>query len=519
MAQQRFYPIGIQTFSEIREGNYLYIDKTEYVYRMTHCGTKYMFLSRPRRFGKSLLTSTLHSYFDGQKGLFKGLAMESLETEWEQHPVLHFDLSRVKDLDVDGVKQSLSAQLYNYEKTYGREECEMPLGDRLANLIVRAYQQTGKKTVVLIDEYDAPLLDVLHDRERLSQLRSVLRNFYSPLKSCDPYLRFVFITGISKFSQLTLFSGLNNIKNISMDKRYAAICGITEEEMLTQMDPDIEGLADELEITKDEAVGELKEMYDGYHLTWPSPDIYNPFSLMNAFADGEIKPYWFGTGTSSYLIEMLRKNNVRPSQIGGTETNVSGFDVPLEDATGMTPLLYQSGYMTIKSYDKLSRLYTLDIPNKEIRTALYESLLPHYLDPATPGSNAIVGKMSAALLQDNMDEMLGLLQTFLKTVPYTDNTDYEGHWQQVLYIIFTLLGEQADVEVHTASGRVDVVVRTGTTLYLIEVKLNKSAEAAAKQIDLKDYASRFALCGLPVVKVGVNFDSERHSIEGWQIER
>ncbi len=513
----RFYPIGIQTFSEIRKGNYLYVDKTEYVYRMTHCGTKYMFLSRPRRFGKSLLTSTLHSYFDGQKELFKGLAMETRETQWEQHPVLHFDLSRAKGLDEEGVKQSLSAQLYNHEKTYGREEYEMPLGDRLANLIVRAYQQTGKQVVVLIDEYDAPLLDVLHDRERLSQIRNVLRNFYSPLKACDPYLRFVFITGISKFSQLTLFSGLNNLKNISMDKKYAAICGITKEEMLTQMVPDIEALANELEITKDETEEKLKEMYDGYHFTCPSPDIYNPFSLINAFADGEINPYWFGTGTSSYLIEMLRKHNVKPSQIGGVKVSTSSFDIPLEDATGVIPLLYQSGYITIKEYNKLSGLYTLDIPNKEIRTALYESLLPHYLNSGNQPADTVIGEMTAALLQDRMDEMLELLQTFFKTIPYTDNTDYEGHWQQVLYIIFTLLGARADVEVHTASGRVDLVVRTASTLYLIEVKLNKSAEAAAGQIDLKDYASRFALCGLPVVKVGVNFDSEHHSIEDWQI--
>ncbi len=519
MAQQRFYPIGIQTFQKIRKGNYIYIDKTEYVYRMTHCGSNYMFLSRPRRFGKSLLTSTLHSYFEGQKELFKGLAMERLETEWEQHPVLHFDLSTARDLSAEKLESELNNKLQYYEEIYGRKERDIEANQRLGGLIRSAYQQTGKQTVVLIDEYDAPLLDVLHDRERLSQLRSVLRNFYSPLKSCDPYLRFVFITGISKFSQLTLFSGLNNIKNISMDDRYAAICGITKDEMLTQMAPDIEALAGRLGMTEDETVEKLKEMYDGYHFTWPSPDIYNPFSLINAFEDGKIQPYWFGTGTSSYLIEMLRKYNVKPSQIGGTETDASGFDIPLEDATGVIPLLYQSGYVTIKSYDKLSDLYTLDIPNSEIRIALYKSLLPHYLNPGNPNANSIVGKMRAALLQDNMDEMLGLLQTFLKTVPYTDNTDYEGHWQQVLYIIFTLLGERADVEVHTASGRVDVVVRTGTTLYLIEVKLNKSAEAAAKQIDLKDYASRFALCGLPVVKVGVNFDSERHSIEGWQIER
>ncbi len=518
MAQLRFYPIGIQTFSEIRKGNYLYVDKTEYVYRMTHCGTKYMFLSRPRRFGKSLLTSTLHSYFDGQKELFNGLAMETLETQWEQYPVLHFDLSRAKGLDMEGVKQSLSAQLYNHEKIFGREECEMPLGDRLASLIARAYQQTGKQVVVLIDEYDAPLLDVLHDRERLSQIRNVLRNFYSPLKASDPYLRFVFITGISKFSQLTLFSGLNNLENISMDEEYAAICGITKEEMMTQMAPDIEVLAGKLGLTADETAGKLKEMYDGYHFTWPSPDIYNPFSLMTAMKKREIQPYWFGTGTSSYLIEMLRKYNVKPSKIGGV-IDRSEFDVPLEEAMSINPLLYQSGYITIKDCIPAADVYTLDIPNKEIRIALYKSLLPHYLNSDNQPFGSVLGPMKIALLQDNMDEMLELLQTFLKTVPYTNNTDSEGHWQQVLYIIFTLLGETADVEVHTSDGRVDLVVQTGTTLYLIEVKLNKSAEAAAKQIDLKDYASRFALCGLPVVKVGVNFDSERHSIEGWQIQR
>ncbi len=519
MAQQRFYPIGIQTFSEIRKGNYLYVDKTEYIYRLVTSG-QYYFLNRPRRFGKSLLISTLHSYFEGQKELFKGLAIEGLETEWEQHPVLHFDLSTACDLTAERLKSELNNKLQYYEETYGREECEMPLGDRLANLIVRAYQQTGKKTVVLIDEYDAPVLDILplNDKERISELQRVLNNFYGPLKYCDPYLRFVFMTGISKFSTMTIFSGLNNLENISMDEEYAAICGITKEEMLAQMAPDIENLAGELEITKEEAVEKLKEMYDGYHFTWPSPDIYNPFSLINAFEDGKIQPYWFGTGTSSYLIEMLRKYNVKPSKIGGV-VDRSEFDVPLEDAISINPLLYQSGYVTIKACVPAADVYTLDIPNSEIRVALFKSLLPHYLNPGNPNANSIVGKMRAALLQDNMDEMLGLLQTFLGTVPYTDNTDYEGHWQQVLYIIFTLLGERADVEVHTASGRVDVVVRTATTLYLIEVKLNKSAEAAAKQIDLKDYASRFALCGLPVVKVGVNFDSERHSIEGWQIER
>ena len=506
---QRLYPIGIQTFSKIREGNYLYIDKTEYVYRMTHSASSYMFLSRPQRFGKSLLTSTLHSYFSGRKELFHGLAMEKLEKEWTEYPVLHFDMSTAKHADSEQLLQELNLKLYGYEQIYGRLEEEVNPNQRLMGLIKRAYEQTGKKVVVLIDEYDAPLLDVVHERENLDVLRNIMRNFYSPLKACDPYLRYVFLTGITKFSQLSIFSELNNIKNISMDEPYAAICGISEDEIRLQMKDDLGGLAKKLEITPEEALMKLKENYDGYHFTSPSPDIYNPFSLLNAFADGKFGSYWFGSGTPTYLVKMLDKFGVKPSEIGRRQLKSSVFDAPTETMTDAVPLLYQSGYITIKDYNKMLDLYTLDIPNKEVRLGLMESLLPYYVNNKTPEATTMVAYLFYDIQNGDMDAALHRLQEFLSTIPYCDNTRFEGHYQQVFYIIFSLLGYYVDVEVRTPRGRVDIVLRTKTTLYVMELKLDKSAGEAMEQIDLKNYPERFALCGLPVVKVAVCFDSER----------
>ena len=514
---QRLYPIGIQTFSKIREGNYLYIDKTEYVYRMTHSASSYMFLSRPRRFGKSLLTSTLHSYFSGRKELFHGLAMEKLEKEWTEYPVLHFDMSTAKHADSEQLLQELNLKLYGYEQIYGRLEEEVNPNQRLMGLIKRAYEQTGKKVVVLIDEYDAPLLDVVHERENLDVLRNIMRNFYSPLKACDPYLRYVFLTGITKFSQLSIFSELNNIKNISMDEPYAAICGISEDEIRLQMKDDLGGLAKKLEITPEEALMKLKENYDGYHFTSPSPDIYNPFSLLNAFADGKFGSYWFGSGTPTYLVKMLNKFGVKPSEIGRRQLKSSAFDAPTETMTDAVPLLYQSGYITIKDYNKMLDLYTLDIPNKEVRLGLMESLLPYYVNNKTPEATTMVAYLFYDIQNGDMDAALHRLQEFLSTIPYCDNTRFEGHYQQVFYIIFSLLGYYVDVEVRTPRGRVDIVLRTKTTLYVMELKLDKSAGEAMEQIDLKNYPERFALCGLPVVKVAVSFDSERCTIGDWEI--
>ena len=514
---QRLYPIGIQTFSKIREGNYLYIDKTAYVYRMTHSASSYMFLSRPRRFGKSLLTSTLHSYFSGRKDLFHGLAMEKLEKEWTEYPVLHFDMSTAKHADSEQLLQELNLKLYGYEQIYGRLDEEVNPNQRLMGLIKRAYEQTGKKVVVLIDEYDAPLLDVVHERENLDVLRNIMRNFYSPLKACDPYLRYVFLTGITKFSQLSIFSELNNIENISMDEPYAAICGISEDEIRSQMEEDVDRLAKNLEVTLEEALMKLKENYDGYHFTYPSPDIYNPFSLLTAMEKGKIGSYWFGSGTPTYLIKMLDKFGVKPSEIGRKQLKSSAFDAPTETMTDAVPLLYQSGYITIKDYNKMLDLYTLDIPNKEVRLGLMESLLPHYVDNKTPEATTMVAYLFYDIQNGDMDAALHRLQEFLSTIPYCDNTKFEGHYQQVFYIIFSLLGYYVDVEVRTPRGRVDIVLRTKTTLYLMELKLDKSAGEAMEQIDLKNYPERFALCGLPVVKVAVSIDSERCTIGDWKI--
>ena len=517
MQPQRQYPIGIQTFSEIRRKNYLYIDKTEYVYRMTHSASKYMFLSRPRRFGKSLLTSTIHAYFEGRKDLFKGLAMERLEMEWTEYPVLHFDMSTAKHVDKETLVLELERKLLQYEALYGRNEGDVTPNQRLMGLIQRACEQTGRQVVVLIDEYDAPLLDVMHEEENLPMLRNVMRNFYSPLKACDPYLRYVFLTGITKFSQLSIFSELNNIENISMDEPYAAICGITQEEMETQMSEDLDLLASRLETTREQTLERLKDNYDGYHFTWPSPDIYNPFSLLTAFSKGKIDSYWFGSGTPTYLIEMLRKFGVEPSRIGGMEAMAADFDAPTERIESITPLLYQSGYVTIKDYNKETELYTLDLPNREIRIGLLRSLLPYYVQ-GEGLSNTMVAKMYGSILHDDMDGALRLLQNFLSTVPYCERTDTEGHYQQVFYIIFSLLGYYVDVEVRTPRGRVDMVMRTRTRLYVMELKLDQSADAAMRQIDLKDYPARFALCGLPVVKVAVNFDSDKRTLKDWRIE-
>ena len=485
---------------------------------MTHSDAKYMFLSRPRRFGKSLLVSTLHSYFEGRKDLFEGLAIEKLETEWQEYPVLHFDMSTAKNMSEERLESELSLKLVRYEAVYGRGEGEKEINQRLEGLIKRAYQQTGKQVVVLIDEYDAPLLDVVHEEKDLPALRNVMRNFYSPLKACDPYLRYVFLTGITKFSQLSIFSELNNIKNISMEELYAGICGITEMEMKTQIHDGLMEFSARLQLSSDKALEALKDHYDGYHFTLPSPDIYNPYSLLNALSDGKLDSYWFGSGTPTYLIEMLRKYHVMPQQIGNRKALSTSFDAPTERMTDITPLLYQSGYITIKDYSATTRLYTLDIPNKEVRIGLMESLLPNYLHEKTIDGLTTVAFLYEAISEERMDDALRLLQEFFSTIPYCNHTAYEGHYQQLLYVVFSLLGRYVDVEVHTPRGRVDVVLRTSTTLYLIELKLDKSAEDAMAQINLKNYAERFALCGLPIVKVGINFDSKKGTIGDWKIE-
>ena len=516
--QLKRLPVGIQTFEKIIDNDMLYIDKTEYIWNMIHL-SNYIFLSRPRRFGKSLLVSTLQAYFEGRKDLFKGLFIETVEKEWTKYPVLRFSMASGKHMEKEQLERYLIYILEENERRFGITSDSKDPNVRLKNLITTAYEKTGKPVVVLIDEYDAPLLDVVHEETTLPMLRYVMRNFFSPLKDCDPYLKFVFLTGITKFSQLSIFSELNNLKNISMDPNFGAVCGITKEEMLTKMQDYIEQLALANEWTIDEAVAQLTQQYDGYHFTWPSSDIFNPFSLLNAMQDKRLDCYWFASGTPTYLVEMMRRFDVLPTDISHTEVPASAFDAPTENMSSITPLLYQSGYITIKDYDKTSRLYTLDIPNGEIRIGLMESLLPNYVERRWEAGMTNIGKMYRALYNNDLDEMLRLLQAYLLTVPYCDNANFEGHYQQMLYVIFSLFGRYVEVEVHTPRGRVDVVMISSNTLYLFELKLNKDAATAIEQINLKDYASKFALCNLPIVKVGINFDSEQRTITDWEIVR
>ena len=367
---ERKYPVGIQTFSEIRKGNYIYIDKTDLVWQMTK--NKYVFLSRPRRFGKSLLTTTLDSYFKGDKELFDGLKIMELEKEWKQYPVLHFDLSGARHLPVEQVKDELNRQLDDLETVYGSNPAETSPGMRLAGLIKRSSQQTGAQAVVIIDEYDAPLLDVLHDTERLEAVREVMQEFYQRLKMCEAMIRFCFITGITKFSQLSIFSTINNLTNISMDDRYAAICGITEQELATDMAPDIAMLAQKQGCTPDEMHEKLKQMYDGYRFAKSSPEIYNPFSLLKCFNHKDISNYWFDSGTPTFLIRQMQHFQTDITAMDRIETVAAAFDQPTENMDDALPLLYQSGYITIKEYDRETDSFVLAIPNKEVRESWNE---------------------------------------------------------------------------------------------------------------------------------------------------
>ena len=489
---------------------------------MANSDGKYFFLSRPRRFGKSLLVSTLLSYFGGRKELFKGLAIDNLENEWAEYPVLHFDLSGGKHQEEDQLNRYLDFILKDNERRFGVECDAVDANVRLANLIASVYKKTGKQVVVLIDEYDAPLLDVVHQDERLESLRHLMRNFYSPLKQCEPMLRFVFLTGITKFSQLSIFSELNNITNISMDEAYAGICGITKEELLTQMSDDIDRLAEKLSITREVAIQQLKDNYDGYHFTYPSPDIFNPYSLLNCFSKEKIGAYWFGSGTPTFLIEMMRKFGTTPMDIGESEmADVSDFDAPTETMESIVPLLYQSGYVTIKDYDEETNLYELGIPNKEIRIGLFKSLLPNYLTRSSQRGKVAIAQMSVLIKNGDIDGALELFRTFLATVPYCENTKYEGYFQQLMYVVFALLTDyRILVEQRTSKGRTDITLETQDSIYIMELKFGNTADEALAQINANHYADAFAMSNKKTIKVGIGFDvKDERNITDWKVER
>ena len=441
------YPVGIQTFEEIREKGYLYVDKTKYIMDFREKGMKYVFLSRPRRFGKSLFASTLQAYFEGRKELFEGLAIADYEKEWVKHPVLHFDMSGAKHMGVEQLERYLADMLEEQETKWGYKTHLIDANLRLIELVKQAYNQTGKNVVVIIDEYDAPLLDVVHEKENLQPLHRIMQNFYSPLKMLDPYLEFTFITGITKFPQSSIFSGLNNLDNISMFNQYSAICGISKTELTTQMKPDIEAMGEALNMTYEECLEELTQFYDGYHFSEKSEDIFNPFSLVKALNAGKIAPYWFGSGTPSFLLKLLDKYHVNLSTLESQETVLSSFDQSTEEMTDALPLLYQSGYLTIKKYEPMFQEYTLGIPNREVRNGLLNSLIPHYVNPRRSDNNAFLLGFCKAVYRNDIEAALEHMRTYMATIPYDLENHSEKHYQTIFYLMFSFLNIYIRTEV------------------------------------------------------------------------
>lgn len=518
MAQARRYPVGIQTFSEIRERNYLYIDKTQYLVDFIDKGYKYVFLSRPRRFGKSLFASMIHAYYEGRKDLFEGLAMGEYEKDWVKHPVLHLDMSAAKHMDKDMLERYLADMLTDQEAVFGYKSEKPDPNIRLKDLVVTANRLTGRKVVLIIDEYDAPLLDVVHEEQNLAALRRATQNFYSPIKSLDPYLEFVFLTGITKFAQLSIFSELNNLFNISMYDKYSAICGISSEELHTQMLPDVERLAEHLHLSVDETFERLKRKYDGYHFSKNSEDVYNPFSLIKALASGDIGDYWFDSGTPTYIIKLLQKYNVGLRDLTGQDAGVSDFDVSPENMTTVLPLLYQSGYLTIKHYDPMIDLYTLGYPNEEVRMGMVRSLAANYLTPAEGTNSSFVIKFVKAVIANDMEQALTLMRAYLAGVFYRLSNKTERDVQTIFYLVFSLIGSFIKVEEESAHGRADVVITLPSVVYVMELKFDGSADAALRQIDEKGYLIPYTADGKRLVKVGVNYSSEERTITEWRIE-
>ncbi len=512
----RKYPIGIQSFENIRKEGYLYVDKTALIYQLVQTG-KYYFLSRPRRFGKSLLLSTLQAYYEGKKELFEGLAMASLEKDWKTYPVLLLDLNAQRYDSVDSLTSILNDTLCEWERLYGTQESETTLSLRFKGVIQRAAEKTGRNVVVLIDEYDKPMLQAIHNKELQSSYRNILKAFYGVLKSKDAYLQFALLTGVTKFSKVSVFSDLNNLMDISMDNRYAAICGITEQELVTDLGEYIRDLSETLQMSYEDLLRELQERYDGYHFVEDSEGLYNPFSLLNTFARKKLGNYWFETGTPTYLVELLKENHYPLEHLTyeqATADTLTGIDTV--DSSPI-PVLYQSGYLTIKDYDSEFETYTLGFPNKEVEEGFTRFLLPYYAHIRSGSSAFHIVNFVKEVRSGDIDGFMKRLQSFFSDTPYELVRDLELHYQNVLFIIFRLVGFYTQAEYHTSEGRVDLVIRTDQFIYVMEFKLDGTAEEALQQIEEKQYALPFVSDSRRLFKVGVNFSNATRNIEKWLV--
>ncbi len=526
METMRKYPVGIQTFSRIRKEGYVYIDKTDLVWKMTK-ESPFVFLSRPRRFGKSLLTTTLDSYFKAEKQYFEGLKIMDLETEWNQYPVIHVDVSQAKNKASSAdLQRALMMMLKPVTSEYGQDLDEILPGELLTGLIRRAYEKTGKQVAVIIDEYDAPLLEVLHEEERLPEFRRVMQEFYQPLKASEAMIKFCFITGITKFSQLSIFSTINNLTNISMQPEYSAICGITEVEFVTAMAPDIAMLAERYECTPEEMHAKLKLQYDGYRFSKDSPDVYNPFSLLKCFLQKDVANYWFDSGTPTFLIRQMQHFRTDITGMERIEATASAFDQPTENMEDALPLLYQSGYLTIKEYDKETNSYILSIPNKEVRVGLTEGLIPAYTGIKRNDTAGFALRFYRALRKNDIDAVMQEMTAFLADIPYVEGFKKklqeaafaEGFYEYTFYLIFNMLNVYARTQVKCANGRIDFVVLMPETTYVFELKVNGTAQEALDQINSKGYYLPYETEGRQVVKVGVQFDRETMTVKEHLVE-
>ena len=517
--QHKNFPIGIQTFQEIRERDLFYMDKTELVYKMAH-GTKNNFLSRPRRFGKSLLVTTLQAYFEGKKELFKGLAMEKLEKDWTVHPVIRLDLSSGKYYSLSALKSTVNNILSDYEEVYHlRSASEDTFGVRLTRIIKAAYEKSHRQVVVLVDEYDAPLLDSNSDELLQGEIRNRMRDFFSPLKAQSELLRFVFLTGITKFSQLSIFSELNNLNNFSMDDDYAAVCGFTKDEVLTCLKDDIQALAESNNMSYDEAVEELKAEYDGYHFSAGSPDIFNPYSLLNVLYKKKFNDYWYTTGTPTFLVELLQRENMDMLQLTNIQATESRFNTPTEHVGDPVPVLYQAGYLTIKGYDRLSRLYRLSFPNREVSRGFANNLVQYYTPKAPGFRDAVyIAYVDNVLREENMGKFIAALKRFYDKFPYTLVNNNERHYQAAFFTILTLVGADVYPELPTSDGRIDMVMKTRQSIYVFELKYKRDADTAMEQINARNYLKAFADDRRRKYKVAINFSDDQRSIDDWRIE-
>ena len=511
------YPIGIQDFDKIINEGYTYVDKTELIYKLVHEGS-YYFLSRPRRFGKSLLMSTLDAYFSGKRELFKNLAIEKLEEDWTAYPVLHLDLNTGKYNSKDSLTHALDDFLSRLEANYGTFHSEKTLELRFMGIIERIYHKTGKPVVILVDEYDKPLLQSINNKELQEDFRATLKAFYSVLKTQDRYIRFALLTGVTKFGKVSVFSDLNNLIDISMDEGYDTLCGITEEEMHRYFEESIQKLAERYKISYEETCARLKKRYDGYHFVEYGTGVYNPFSLLSTFRASKFGSYWFETGTPTFLVQLLQRENFYLPDL--TQQQVSADMLNCIDTMDRNPIpvIYQSGYLTIKDYDEEFKVYTLGFPNEEVEEGFANYLLPYYAHTGNEGAPMYVRNFVLALRNGRPEQFMKRMQVLFADTDYKIVGNAELYFQNAFYIVTKLLGFYTEVERTISDGRIDMIVKTKDYIYIFEFKYDQNADIALQQIENKGYAQPFVTDGRKIVKIGVNFSREHRCIDEWKIK-